>query len=493
MDSTHGVKGRRGSGAEATQMLPRVLQFVQERRLLPPGETVVMGVSGGPDSVCLFHLLTQLRETLGLSLHLAHLDHGLRGEESQEDARYVAELARSYGISATIERRDVSGYQAAHRLSWEEAARRVRYTFFAQVAQEVGTSRVAVGHTADDQVETVLLHLIRGTGLVGLQGMQPATSLRLAGMAWPLVVVRPLLGVRRRETQGYCELHGLSPRQDSTNRSPAYRRNRVRHELLPLLERYNPRVGAALLRAAHAAAEVVAFLDSEVARVWDQVVREEKEGLVFRTGPLADLPGALQTHLLRRALERFQEGSQELKSAHLRALRAALVMPAGKRVHLAQGLTLVTGYGTAMLSRGEVAPCPLPPLEGEHWLQVPGIWEVEGWRVQAQVVDAQHLLPPVAPWRAHLDLDVTGPKILLRTRRRGDRFWPLGMGQAKKLQDFLVDAKVPRHWRDRVPIVASPQHILWVVGWRLDQRARVGERTRQVIVLDFQPIAGVDG
>ncbi|MCK5577050.1 MAG: tRNA lysidine(34) synthetase TilS, partial [Dehalococcoidales bacterium] len=216
----------------------RVSYFVREQRLIPREQKLVVAVSGGPDSVCLLHVLVKLQKELDIKLHVAHLNHQLRGAESEADARYVADLAHRLDIPASIERRDVKAYQAQHRVSLEEAAREVRYTFLAQVAESVGAERAAVGHTIDDHVETILMHLIRGSGTRGLKGLQPLSRWQPSGVS--LAVIRPLLWLSREETADYCRSHQLSPCLDASNLSLSSLRNRIRHQLLPQLQSYNP-------------------------------------------------------------------------------------------------------------------------------------------------------------------------------------------------------------------------------------------------------------
>jgi len=242
----------------------KVISSVHAHRLVSPGDRVVVGVSGGADSVCLLHLLAMARQVLEIDLHVAHLDHQLRGVEAEADADYVSGLARSMGIACTVEQQDAAAYKQEAKCSVEEAARELRYRFFASVAGRVGASRIAVGHTRDDNVETILMHIVRGTGIDGLCGLAPCCPLPDVRQCLPgeavqgdLRVVRPLLEVSRREAVDYCEGHRLGPRIDSSNLSPEFLRNRLRLNLLPLLRQYNPAIDQALLRLAGLAGEDV--------------------------------------------------------------------------------------------------------------------------------------------------------------------------------------------------------------------------------------------
>ncbi len=460
----------------------RVLDFVQAHGLIHSGETILVAVSGGPDSVCLVHLLAELRETLGVGLHIAHLDHMLRGADSEADAQYVYDLARRLRLPCTIGRRDTNGYRARHGLSLEEAARQVRYNFFVEIASAIGAHAVAVGHTADDQIETILMHLVRGSGIAGLKGMQPITVWR--GPANHLVVIRPLLEVTRKETEAYCKTHHLEPRSDSSNLSSAHLRNRFRHELIPLLKGYNPNIRDALLRTARSASDQLAFLDEQVSQLWDRVVSEEGGELALDAKAISRLPRALKHHLLREVLRRMLGDLTDIESDHIELVSSALSKSAGKRLSLPGGLVLSVGYDTCVIGRQPDGTCPFPPLEGEYKLSIPGDTTLPGWRVRVSIVP--HPENKARGLGADLDLDRAGTDLVVRGRRPGDRFQPLGMKELKKLQDFMVDSKIPRPWRDRVPLVCSPEHILWVVGWRIDERAKVTEATERVLHLEFE-------
>lgn len=472
------------------QRLPQVvLRFIRGHNLVRENELLLVGVSGGPDSVCLLHVLASLRNTLGIKLHIAHLNHMLRGAESDGDADYVSALAHKLGIPATIERRGVKAYQKKHRLSAEEAAREVRYAFFSEVARSLGADAVAVGHTADDQIETILMHLVRGTGLAGLRGMQPLSTLRSPD-GNSLKIVRPLLETSRAETEAYCAAQGLSPRSDSSNRLPDYLRNRIRSQLIPLLREYNPDIDKALIRMASAADSDLTYIEAEMSRLWGLVAQAQSEGVAIDRAEFSRLQPALKRHLVRSALQRLLGELRDIESVHIESLLNALDKPAGKRLSLPKGLAFHGDYDYGLITSKHLPLSPFPVLEGEHRLDIPGETELCGWKVRSRILKRRPEESGEGKMKACFDLDVVGRKLIIRARRRGDRFQPLGMESPKKLQDFMVDAKIPRAWRDNVPLVCSPQHILWVVGWRLDHRARVTASTKRVLCLDFDSVKG---
>jgi tRNA(Ile)-lysidine synthase len=462
----------------------RVLGFIREHCPLAPKSRLLVAVSGGPDSVCLLHILTSLKEELGVELYAAHLNHQLRGADSESDAEYVTNLTQSLGIPTTIGERNVRAYQAQKRISLEEAAREVRYDFLAQTARSIGTDQVAIGHTRDDNIETILMHLIRGSGTRGLQGLRPRTE-------WPsadasLTIIRPLLEISREETQSYCQEHSLSPRLDSSNLSLSPLRNRIRLKLLPLLKGYNPRIAEALLRTARIAAGDLAFLEGEGACSWNQITQLKEDVIILDKEHLLELPSALKRQVLRLSLDKLIGSLKDIECRHIEEMMNALDKPAGRSLNLPGGLTLTIEYDRYLIGKEPLALSPFPPLEAELPLSVPGETRLPGWHIVASITEQQ------APEEsdnlsACFDFDKTGDRLSVRNRKPGDRFQPLGMSQPKKLNRFMIDAKIPRLWRKRVPVVCSPKQIVWVVGGRIDDRVRVTEDTKKVLRLRFTP------
>jgi len=494
----------------------KVLDFIRRYSLIPSKETVVVGVSGGADSVCLLHVLAKWRQRLGIRLHVAHLNHQIRGGESQADSEFVSDLAGSLGISITIDRQDVATYRTERKCSLEEAARELRYAFFAEVAREVGARRIAVGHTRDDQVETILMHIIRGTGVAGLSGLAPCSPLvhdnrrtslpALASSAakaqrTSLLVIRPLLDTTRQETADYCQEHQLDPRLDSSNLLSSFFRNRLRLHLLPLLRQYNPNIDQALLRLADIAKGENAFIEQQASGLWDEVARQENKAIYLNKKQLAGLPIALQRHFLRVAVARLVGDVRDIEATHIEAARSLLDKSAGKMSVLPHDLIFQGGYDELVISstarQSQLPPCPFPPLPDELHLKVPGKTAFSAWNVLASIVrehPGSRTSGGAKSTRgkthqgdlvAHLDLQKTGTNLCVRSRRTGDRFQPLGMNTPKKLHEFMVDARIPRAWRGCIPIVCSPQQIIWVVGWRIDDRVKLTKASKEILRLEF--------
>ncbi len=495
----------------------QVLRFIKEHRLVLSQLKLLVAVSGGPDSVCLLHILVRLRGELGIKLHVAHLNHQLRGADSEADAQHVSDLACRLGVPATVERREVKTYQARQRISLEEAAREVRYAFLAQVAKSVGASRVVVGHTVDDHIETILMHLIRGTGIKGLCGLQPCTEWHSTQNGTNLTIVRPLLQVSRQETVGYCHNHQLIPRIDASNLSLSPLRTTIRHQLLPLLQSYNPRVTEALLRTGRIASDELAFLDKEIGQVWDELVQKQENTIILDKKRFCHLPSALQQHLLRAVIEKLLGNLKDIETRHIEEVMTALSKPAGKKISLPGGLIFSIGYNQYLLGLDPASLSPFPVLKGELPLKIPGEVLLPGWHIEATFINREQMtekdmdftmgalapsettisldrgngikgieLPNRNLFTAYFDLNKTGDKVVVRSRQPGDRFQPLGMSQPKKLSEFMIDAKVPCDWRERIPLVCSPEHILWVVGWRIDDRVKVTQDTKEMLCLKFE-------
>lgn len=481
------TKTPRPSAAAASrfgQRLERlVLRFAREHGLFAGQKRALLAVSGGPDSAALLLILAHLREALGLQLWVAHFDHGLRRRAQREAERaFVSRLAEHLGQPFLFGQGDTRAHARQHRLSLEEAARALRYDFLARQAERLGADSIATGHTASDQAETVLMHIVRGSGLAGIAGMRPRTPWPFPGHPG-LALVRPLLAVSRRHSERYCQEEGLSPCLDVTNLLLEPLRNRVRHELMPLLRRYNPRVEQALLRLASAAAADATYLDETANLFWQALAQRSQCSVEFPRLELAALSPALQSRVLLAAARHLLGETPQIEAVHLQAMQAALSPRGRRRLSLPAGLAFAVQGETVRLTVGTEAPAqPIP----ETPLALPGRTEVAGWRVEADILPAEAATLAADPYDAFLDLDALGGALNVRSRRPGDRLRPVGLGGEKKLQDLLVDAKVPQDQRDAVPLVCAAWGIAWVVGHRLDERAKVGQHTRSVVRLRFQ-------
>ncbi len=452
--------------------------------LLAPGESVVVAVSGGPDSVALVHALARQVPDWHLSLHVAHLNHGLRGAESDGEEAYVRRLARRLELPCTTERVDVGAEAKRRRVSVEVAAREVRYEFLERVQAQTGASKVALAHTASDRAETLLMNLMRGAGLEGLAGMPPQRG----------VFVRPLYNAFRADTVAYCRRHRLRPREDSSNRSLDFTRNRVRLELLPLMAQIVEHdVVPGLVRASDLLAadgELLQRITTE--RFYPRAAGSSDGAPELSLDALEALHVAAARRVIRMAYKHVCGTTEGLSADQVeRVLDLARRGRTGGQVVLPGGCEVTRGYRTLAFARTDSEAGGQPAEACEVELAVPGRTRIEWAGLELEA--ALHRRKEVGEWpqtgsEALLDADIAGTRLTARPVRAGDRFQPLGLAGTKKLQDFLVDEKVPRSARQRMVLVTRPDGIvLWLVGHRLDHRARVRPETERVLWLRARP------
>lgn len=454
-----------------------VLRTVREHGLLRHGERVLVAVSGGPDSMALLTALVALRERLALGLAVAHLDHGLRGDAARQDAEFVAAHAASLGLPSRVENVDVAAGRRRGE-SPEAAARRVRYAFLERAAEAVGATAVAVGHTADDQVETILEGLLRGGELGALAGMPIARPLRPGSAAR---VVRPLLEVGRDGVHRFLAERGVPFRIDASNADPAFERNVIRHELLPALEARAGDLRETLLTLAERAGELAGAIELEAARAVDAT----DEAATLAVEPLRQAPSLVRRAAIRRACTTLA-GPGEVRRRALDAAESLLEGVSGREADLGRGIVARRSCDKLRLSvRTKGAP------DVHEALSVPGRVELAelGLWVEAERLPHRPASLPKEPCEEVVDLGRVGERLTVRTRRAGDRFTPLGSSGSKKLKDFLIDARVPRAERASTLIVEGRAGIVWVVGLRLDDRARVTPHTRRFARLRAGPLA----
>lgn len=471
-------------------LLARVKAFISKYALLTPGQKLVVGVSGGPDSIALLHILTRLRVDYDLDLIVAHLDHGLRPESGGE-AEFVAQTASAWGVASVSDRIDVAALAQSEHLSLEEAGRKARYDFFARRGDTV-----AVAHHADDQAETVLMHFLRGSGLAGLRGMRPKTTRRGDSRIAPTTIIRPLLSISRTDIETYLTQHNLAFVTDPTNTDPAFFRNRLRHELIPLLETYNPNIRAILTRTATVIAGDHELLQGLVEQAWNDTARSPTSpdfrvtsgdvGLrfAFNLSRFRSLPLALQRALIRHAIPQLDPDLRNLDFTPIdNALHWAATAQSGHTADLLGGLCLSIvadelriGFWPDPPHHLTTQPPSLQPL------RLPGATPFLSHTFTATLTDS-FPQPNPDPFTAYLNADLA--PFTLRPRRRGDRFQSLGMIGSTKLSDFMINKKIPIDQRDTWPLLCCGTNaatILWVCGYAIAEQAKVKEGSRVVRV-----------
>ncbi|MGD2158441.1 MAG: tRNA lysidine(34) synthetase TilS [Anaerolineales bacterium] len=476
-------------------MLNKVGYAVRENCHLDPSQTVLLGVSGGPDSLTLLDVMYRL----GYPLVVFHLNHGLRAE-ADEEAKMISEFVQGMELPFFLEQEDVSEYAREKGFSIEEAARNLRYQHLFTQARAVGAHAVAVGHNADDQVETVLMHLLRGAGLSGLKGMQFSTLPSTWSKNIPLV--RPLLGVWRKEIEAYVKERNLEPVFDRSNLDTTFFRNRLRHKLIPYLEEYNPRIRDGIWRIARILEGDHQILMALVADAWENCLKDQGVGfLAFDKNRLEAQPLGLKRHLVRRAIAYLRPGLRDVDFDTVQRVLNFLSHPTSThQIDLGFGLRLFMEQNKLYLAAWEAdlpkEDWPQIPEDGSLSLPIPGSLSLDSdWWLRAELWDdvagaRDQVFKNPNPYQAWLDIGRRQKELVVRPRHPGDRFQPLGMGgHSMKISDFMINVKIPKRARERWPLVCLNDEVAWIPGLRLAQNYSVTESTRKVVylVLEREP------
>lgn len=475
-------------------MYQKVLSYVNQHHMLTQGDGIVAGVSGGADSVCLLFVLRKMMESFGGKLYVAHVNHGLRGEDALADQEFVRNLCKEWDLPFYLKSVDLRAIAKEKKLTEEEAGRLVRYDFFREVAKKTRAGKIAVGHNANDNAETLLFHLIRGSNLKGLCGISPVQG----------QIIRPLLCVQRGEIEAYVRENGLNFCMDKTNLEDTYTRNRIRHKLLPLMEEINPEAVEAIGRAAEACAFSADFIEGEVKAASERFVRRD-EGLkqfVIEKEAFSSLQPAVFDGLLMEVLSLAAGSRKDVGAVHIGALRALQKGETGKSLNLPYAVRAENVYGNLVFhkitedgnvrkggpeDKGEELGFRLfgelvlskDPMEGE--IPLP-----EGGCIQYSLENYEkNMKIPKNRYTKWLDYDIIDGTLQFRTRKPGDWIQVLARGGRKKLKDYLIDEKIPRSERDRIVLLTLGDEILWAVGYRLSERAKITEKTKHILKLTY--------
>jgi tRNA(Ile)-lysidine synthase len=454
-----------------------VLRTIKRYGMLSKGDRVVVGISGGPDSTALLLILCELAEDFDLFIHAAHLNHMIRGEEADRDEDFVRDLCGRMGIGITCKRVDVLQLKRSLGISEEDAGRRARYEFLSSVAEDIGANRIALGHTADDQAETVLMRILRGCGIEGLKGIPPVRGM----------IIRPLIEVSASEIRGYLEGKGVTPRIDSTNLIPKYLRNRIRNELFPILLSYNPRIKSSLARLAELAMEEDEYMRSLAIQILDGI-SSKGNGIAIDRSALEGIAIPLRRRVIREAIRRVKGDLRRVDYQHIQLLLDPPSLPFS--LDLPDGIKAELSEKDLKIRRVREAEPPPPPVD----LFPPGFFELPEWgcAIRMDIVDrgeiSEEEMRSGGKTKAFMDLDKLSLPLLLRAREKGDRIRPFGMKGTKKVKEIMIEEKIPRDKRDRWPIICSGGKVAWVVGKRSSEDFKVTDETRRVLVVEvFYP------
>ncbi len=462
--------------------------WFDEQQLAAEQARWVVGVSGGPDSTLLLHAMQAVSARRGLSwsVQVAHLHHGMRGGEADADAEFVRALAEKLGLAMHLERTDIPRIVEDQGGSLEEVARQRRYEFLERVALKSGSECVAIGHHADDNAETILHRIVRGTGLKGLGGMSAIRAIRPGSR---IRLVRPFLAHRRGVIEGLCRELGLETRSDASNLSTDFTRGRIRNLVMPMLRKsMNPGIADALLRLGEQARWLGEYLDDTAARAFDSlIVAEDPRRIVLNARALLGKQTLTQAAVVRRAITQILGGEADLSFTHVEAvLRLASGRASGKELHLPGPLLVRKQYDRLEFRplEDEPAPTPFSPV----LVNSPGLTNLPAMQAElhTQVLTFEtgkidELRRSAHPFEEWVDLDRLLPPLVVRGRQEGDRFWPLGAPGSKTLSDFLIEKKVDPALRARTGLVCDQAGLVWVMPLRIDERVKLRQTTRRAL------------
>jgi len=477
-------------------MIKSLAQELLDQRILGREDSVVVAVSGGADSMALLHLLLALNATTDwkLRLHVAHLNHQLRKEDADEDAAFVQAVCDDLSLPCTIETRDIAARAEAEGIGIEELARRERYTFFERVCLKVGAKVVAVAHHADDNAETILHRILRGTGLRGLAGIPRRRSISPAS---DIFVARPVLHLNRKFLRDYLADAGIAFREDKSNQSNEPMRNRIRNVILPMLaNEVNPQVHDALTRLGSQARWLEEFLGETVQRTFDTlVISRNDQTLTLNADVMARKSRIVQTELVRLAYASFGLGEQDLAFNHLVSALDLIADPAsGRQTQLPGGMTIEKRYRQLIFSlpsdqpRETIAPQVAIHLPGKTLLPLRAL-ELECVIEEVAACEIPRLRRTASSMHEYVDLDAVRAPLVVRSRRVGDRFFPLGAPGSKTIADFLADEKVAPAARQSVVILCDQLGPIWLVGYRIDDRVKLTSLSKRVLHLQARSIS----
>ena len=450
--------------------IEKIFSYIEEYRMLQPGEKLVAGISGGADSVCLLFVLLQWKARYGLDIAVAHVNHGIR-PDAGKDAKFVENLCREQGLEFYLKEMKVGSLADQWKCSEEEAGRICRYQFFDEVAEKTGATRIAVAHNMNDRCETMLFHLFRGTGIRGLSGIQPVRDR----------IIRPLLCVERGEIEQYLKVLGQDYCQDLTNEQDSYTRNRIRHHILPYAQE---EISAGCIRHMGQTAELLeeteAYLRQQTRQMGEICVRRDTEGKEMKIccEEFTGFHKVLQKRLLLELLQEFSPGARDITRVHVEELLELCLRSGNRTISLPFGLTAMRTYDMVVLSNGGQA-------ERREYR-----WQKEHFRFQLlrmtdlPLSEENSLIFPQNQYTKWFDYDKMKKSPVIRTRNTGDYLTirdKEGKLHHKSLQDYMVGAKIPAQLRDSIPVLAIDSHVIWLAGYRMSEFFKVSENTKQVL------------
>ncbi len=460
--------------------MQQIFEVIRKYGMIGPNMRVIVGVSGGADSVCLLYVLNEYRKQVPFELMAVHVEHGIRGAESLADAAYTEELCQRFGVPCRVCHVPVPQIAKENGQSLEEAGRAQRYRIFEELCREWQADRIAVAHNQNDQAETVLWNLVRGSGLKGLGGIRPVRG-RL---------IRPLLFTTREKIEQVLKQAGIVWRTDRTNLEAEYTRNRIRLLVMPLLEQeLNGRASEHIAQAAHRLQEIQEFLECMTEHAAKRCIREEGADVLLLLEPYKMEESLVQQELLRRVLS-MCGALKDVGAVHIAMLEELTGMHCGKACHLPGRLRAVREDGVLRFTNSNIRKQSGQRIEAEYSVPVPGILRVGEWNIETELLEndpsLQKQISEEKKYTKWLSCDTIKCNVCLRKRRSGDYLTVNGQGGRKKLKDYFIDLKIPKEKRDQIWLLADGSHILWVIGYRISEAAKVSEQTKQIMKIQMK-------
>lgn len=454
-----------------------VEKTIKKHHMLEKGDKVVIGVSGGPDSITLLHLLYYLKDSWQLDLVVAHFDHMLRPESSNE-GDFVALYAKKLEVPAFVEKGDVGRYAKERGLSIQVAARELRYRFLEEIAQKTSGKKIALAHHLVDQGETILMNFLRGPSPRGLAGIPPVRD----------KIIRPLIEITRQQIESYVKDNQLETVTDFSNYDKKYLRNQIRLEMIPALEKYNPNLMLGLARGGEIFREEDQYLEQVTKAVFNRIcLTEETNKISVSYGHYKTLALAMKRRLLRKCFTKLVDENRELGFDEVERVITWLENPiSGKILEWPEEIKIRYSLGRIIIGKLEMAAQKGKNTDFQRVLPSLGKIKIGSSSFLAEIANVEKPFKKNNPWEVFLDADKVSFPLTIRNRRQGDRFYPLGLGGSKKLKDFFIDLKIPQEKRKRTPLVVSSKgEIIWVVGFRIDERFKVTETTKTILRLSL--------
>jgi tRNA(Ile)-lysidine synthase len=471
---------------EDINLVGRIYAVIKNKALIIPKETVIVGVSGGPDSVCLLHILKRISDSyMKIKIVAAHINHMLRMEESDGDEEYVKRLCKELGIVLYVKRVDVKFYAKEHSVSVEVAGRKIRYDFFKEVADKYKNNlKIAVGHNRNDRVETILMNLFRGTGPEGISGMKIKTG----------NIIRPLLLTGREEIEEYCRTNFLNPRCDSSNLRNDYTRNKIRNILIPYINKVlKINSGNSVYRFVSLLDDELDFIREYAEKCYEECTSETKSvsKAVLNLGYFNNYHIALQKRVIRMAVEKINGNLNEIENIHVEnAVKLCMEGKTGSILHMPGGIRVYKSYDSVSIffqkeDKNENTDfCKMVIIPGKTYLSdISAVVRSSLFKHNGDVEKYRQIKKD--SFIQYFDYETLCKEFYIRNRRRSDRFIPLGMSGTKKLKDFFIDEKIPVNKRNVLPLIAEGNEIIWVIGYRTGEKFKVTAKTRTVLKLEY--------